>query len=52
MTDLDKVQKKIDKRKSSDPEGLYRSIFHINCIESNLMQLVLDMANYLSAIRD
>ena len=45
--DVDIVLKNINQNKSRDPEGLNRSIFHENCIGSNLKKSFLIMANKL-----
>ena len=45
MADLDKVLKDVNKNKSRDSDGLNRSIFHIDCIGSNLKQSFLIMVN-------
>ena len=50
MTDLDIILKNINQNKSRDPEGLNRSIFHENCIGSNLKKSFLVMANKLKQI--
>ena len=47
MADLDRVLKNINQNKARDPEGMNRSIFHDNCIGSNLKESFLVMANKL-----
>ena len=47
MDDLDIVLKDINKNKSRDSDGLNRSIFHKDCIGSNLKQSFLFMVNEL-----
>ena len=45
MADLETVLKDINKNKSRDPDGINRSIFHLDCIGSNLKQSFLNMVN-------
>ena len=47
MGELDQVLKNISKSKSNDPDGLNRSIFHLNCIGTNLKRSLLTMFNRL-----
>ena len=45
MVQLEAVLDKIGHNKSRDPDGLNRSIFHTNCIGSDLKQSLLDLFN-------
>ena len=47
MGELDQVLKNISKSKSNDPDGLNRSIFHLNCIGTILNCSLLTMFNRL-----
>ena len=47
MIKLEKVLKNIDKNKSRDPYGIKRSLFHIDCIGSDLKQSLLTLFNKL-----
>ena len=49
MRELEHVLKNISKNKSKDPDGINRSIFHIDCIESDLKQSLLTMFNHLKS---
>ena len=49
MRELEHVLKNISKNKSKDPDGINRSIFHIDCIGSDLKQSLLTMFNHLKS---